>query len=68
MKKLSRNKSVHEAKRELFADGSALITYADGSMLIIESDLAKHSALKEETHGKSEINYADSPPPPKNNG
>jgi hypothetical protein len=67
MKKLPRNKSVNEATREIFADGSALITYPDGGMLTVESDLAEQSVLNEERRGKSEINYADPAPPPLGN-
>jgi hypothetical protein len=32
-----------EASRKQFADGSALLTYRDGSVLILESNLAKPS-------------------------
>jgi hypothetical protein len=63
MKKPNEIKS-RKAKRELFADGSALITYPDGGMLIVESDLARQSAFSEEPSGKSTINYAAPPPPP----
>jgi hypothetical protein len=62
MKKLHRNKSGNETTRVLFADGSTLITYPDGGMLIVESDLARQSVLKEQTGQKSEINYVDPPP------
>jgi hypothetical protein len=34
------------AHRVQFADGSALVTYPDGSMLILESDLARESVLQ----------------------
>ena len=48
-----------EVRREQFRDGSALVTYEDGSMLIRESDLAKEAvgqALLPVTH--------NDPPPP----
>ena len=35
------------ARRENFSDGSAVVTYPDGSMLILESDLAKPGVLCE---------------------
>ena len=49
-----------EVHREQFRDGSALVTYEDGSMLIVESNLAKDAVLRE---GRS-VNYNDPPPPP----
>jgi hypothetical protein len=39
-----------EINREQFADSSALITYQDGSVLLLESSLPKVSELRE-THG-----------------
>jgi hypothetical protein len=50
----------NESTREEFPDGSALVTYADGSMLIVESDLATITALRE----SGSFNYNDSLPPP----
>ncbi len=47
-------------KREEFADGSALVTYKDGSQLILESNLAKGVPLRE---GRA-ANYNEPPPPP----
>jgi|WetSurMetagenome_2_1015567.scaffolds.fasta_scaffold1676906_1 hypothetical protein len=49
-----------EARREGFQDGSVLVTYPDGSMLILESDLAKDAVLGEPCPS----NYNDPPPPP----
>jgi hypothetical protein len=49
-----------EACREQFADGSAVVTYPDGSMLILESDLARESVLQE---GRP-VSYNKLPPPP----
>lgn len=48
-----------EVKREEFADGSALVTYPDGSMLIVESKLARESVFQE----SRPVNYNDPPPP-----
>jgi hypothetical protein len=47
-------------RREQFPDGSALVTYADGTMLIVESTLAKATPLRE---GRP-VNYHEPPPPP----
>ncbi len=55
-----RSERKAEARREQFADGSALATYRDGSMLILESDLARESLLRE----SRPVNYNDPPPPP----
>ncbi len=41
-----RSEGNAEASREQFADGSALVTYPDGSMLILESDLARVGATR----------------------
>ena len=49
-----------EVRREQFPDGSALVTYQDGSMLILESNLAKDAVLRE----TRPVNYNDPPPPP----
>jgi hypothetical protein len=49
-----------EASREQFTDGSALVTYRDGSMLNLESDLARESVLRE----SRPVNYNEPPPPP----
>jgi len=48
-----------EGTREEFPDGSALVTYPDGSVLILESELAKVSGLRD----GSPVNYNDPPPP-----
>lgn len=48
------------AHREQFRDGSALVTYQDGSVLILETDLAKDAVLGE----TRPANYYDPPPPP----
>jgi len=48
------------AVREEFADGSAVITYANGTMLILESRLSKACVVQE---GRA-VNYNDPPPPP----
>lgn len=47
-------------QREEFLDGSALVTYPDGSQLILESSLARVSILGE----RRAVNYGDPPPPP----
>jgi len=49
-----------ELQREEFPDGSAIVTYADGSTLIIEGNLARTSAMRE---GRA-VNYNDPPPLP----
>ena len=49
-----------EPRREEFADGSALVTYPDGTMLIVESALARVAVFREGTP----VNYNDSPTPP----
>ena len=49
-----------DAKREEFPDGSALVTYADGGMLIVETDLAREAVLQD----SRSVNYNDPPPPP----
>jgi hypothetical protein len=49
-----------EVRREQFSDGSALVTYQDGSMLILESNLAKEGIAGE----RRSVNYNDPPPPP----
>ena len=48
-----------EGTREDFPDGSALITYQDGGILILESDLAKESVGCE----SRPLNYNDPLPP-----
>lgn len=55
---MSHQDNQQEATREDFADGSAVVTYPDGSMLIVETKLAKVSALRE---GRP-VNYNDPPP------
>ena len=57
---MTKKSSRQEARREEFPDGSALVTYQDGSMLIVESKLAKGSALRE----TRVLSYDDPPPPP----
>lgn len=47
-----------ESQREEFADGSALVTYADGSQLILESRLARQAVIREERSSS----YNDPPP------
>jgi hypothetical protein len=49
-----------EVHREQFRDGSALVTYEDGSMLILESNLAKEAVGRE----AGPVNYNDPPPLP----
>jgi hypothetical protein len=49
-----------ESTRVEFADGSALVTYTDGSQLILESRLARQAALRE---GRG-VSYNEPPPPP----
>ncbi len=57
---MSNQASKRKPKREKFPDGSALVTYPDGSVLILESDLAKETALRE----ARPANYNEKPPPP----
>ena len=57
---MTKKNNRQEAKREEFPDGSPLVTYQDGSMLIVESKLAKGSALRE----TRVLSYVDPPPPP----
>ena len=47
-------------EREEFPDGSALVTFPDGSMLIEETKLAKSMALRQ----SRPANYDEPPPPP----
>jgi hypothetical protein len=49
-----------EVSREQFADGSALVTYQDGSVLVLEGKLAKADGLRE----TGSVNYNDPPPAP----
>jgi len=51
-----KNKSKAEASREDFPDGSAIVTYEDGSQLILESNLAKSGTLRQ-----SPVNYKKAP-------
>jgi hypothetical protein len=46
--------------REQFADGSALITYPDGTVMILETALSKQAVLR----ARRAVNYNDPPPPP----
>jgi len=57
---MNKHNNRQEAGREEFPDGSALVTYSDGSALIVESTLARESVLRE----GSPVNYNDPPPPP----
>jgi hypothetical protein len=57
---MNQSQGKTELKREGFADGTALVTYADGSQLILESRLARHVALRE----ARAVNYNDPPPAP----
>jgi len=54
----NRRKARTEASREQFADGSALVTYPDGSMLILESELAREAVFME----GCPVNYNEPPP------
>ncbi len=45
-------------KRKRFADGSAVVTYPDGSQLILESALAKSVVLR----AGGPVNYNEPPP------
>jgi hypothetical protein len=53
-----RSEGNAEARREEFADGSALVTYLDGSVLILESALASAAVLRE----ARSVNYNEPPP------
>ena len=55
-----KHSNPQEGTREDFADGSSMVTYPDGSFLIIETGLAKHSVLRE----TRPVNYNDPPPSP----
>ena len=57
MKIKPRNQPV---RREQFGDGSTLVTYPDGSVVILESDLAKLAVMR----AGRPVNYNDAPPPP----
>jgi hypothetical protein len=46
-------------RREQFADGSELVTYPDGSMSILETELSRESVLLE----AGLVNYNEPPPP-----
>jgi hypothetical protein len=50
-------------RREQFADGSALVTYPDGSVSILETELSSESVLLE----TGLVNY-NKPPPPQAGG
>jgi hypothetical protein len=50
-------------KREDFRDGSAVLTYEDGSMLILESKLAKTMVFQ----AGRRAHYDKPPPPPAGN-
>ena len=60
MKHGARTPAARDAKREEFADGSALVTYADGGMLIVETDLCRDAVLQD----SRAVSYNDPPPPP----
>jgi len=49
-----------EGTREEFPDGSALIAYPDGRVLILETALSKQAVLRE----SRPVNYNDPPLPP----
>jgi len=55
VKTKSKKPAVH---REQFADGSALVTYPDGSVLILESDLARELVFQE----SRPVNYNEPAP------
>jgi hypothetical protein len=57
---MNSNAKRKEVSHERFADGSALVTYDDGGMLILESDLARESLLRE----ARPANYNEPPPKP----
>jgi len=44
---VNKQAKTQKPNREEFADGSALVTYPVGSMLILESDLARGAVLEE---------------------
>ncbi len=58
---MNSNANRSEAQREEFPDGSAIVTYVDGSMLIVESKSAKATVLSE----SRSVTYDDPPPPPR---
>jgi len=45
-------------KRQEFPDGSAIVTYADGGILIVETELAREAVLQD----SRSVNYNDPPP------
>jgi hypothetical protein len=55
-----------ETEREEFADGSAIVTYRNGTMVILESNLAKLTALSVR-EGQS-VSYNEPAPKPKKTG
>jgi hypothetical protein len=57
---MSQPQSSEETKREEFPDGSAIITYADGTMVILETRHARETSLR----GSHPADYGDPPPPP----
>jgi len=57
-------KDSREIRREEFTDGSAIVTYADGSMLVLESNLARGPVLAEPHLLSRRVNYNDPSPPP----
>ena len=57
---MSSHNNKQTAQREEFPDGSALVTYPDGTVLIVESELARAAVMGE---GRA-VNYNDPPPPP----
>ena len=61
MKSNRKQQQKGKIKREDFADGSALLTYKDGSQLILETDLAKNQVINE----NRKVDYNSPPPPPK---
>ena len=53
------SKTEARPRRQRFADGSAVVTYRDGSVLILESALAKPTVLRE----RGPVDYRKPPPP-----
>ena len=59
-----RSEGNAEASREQFADGSALVTYPNGNVLILESNLARESAVAETRDSERGVwNWTPTPHP-----
>ena len=58
---MNRHAKQTTPQREDFPDGSALVTYPGGSMLILESKFSKVAVVRE----NKSANYNDPPPPPR---